>query len=87
MGRGSGGTSLTGFSRATHAWDRPSAGSPAHAVTTVTAVSRRDPATACRSLGGHGPTVTAMTAVIVGIRIARAVTAVIIVPAMTTVAR
>jgi hypothetical protein len=35
---GSGGASLTGFSRATHAWDRISAGTPAHAVTAVTAV-------------------------------------------------
>jgi hypothetical protein len=34
----SGGASLTGFSRATHAWDRLSAGTPAHAVTAVTAV-------------------------------------------------
>jgi hypothetical protein len=64
----------------THAWDRLSAGTPAHAVTAVTAVPRRDPATACRSLGGHGPAVTAATAVTVGIHIARAVTAVIIVP-------
>jgi hypothetical protein len=79
-----------GFSRATHAWDRPSAGTPAlavTAVTAVTAVSHRDPATACRSLGGHGPAVTAVTAVIVGIRIPRAVTAVITAPAVTTVAR
>jgi hypothetical protein len=51
-------------------------------VTAVTAVPRRDPATACLSLGGHG---SAVTAVIVGIRIARAVTAVIIVPAVTAV--
>jgi hypothetical protein len=35
---GSGGASLTGFSWATHAWDRLSAGTPAHAVTAVTAV-------------------------------------------------
>jgi hypothetical protein len=40
--------------------------------------------TACCSLGGRGPAVTAMTA---GIRIARAVTAVIIVPAVTAVTR
>jgi hypothetical protein len=87
MGWGNGGASLTGFSRATRAWDRPSAGSPAHAVTAVTAVtavSRRDPATACRSLGGHDLAVTAVTAVIVGIRIPRAVTTVIIAPAVTT---
>jgi hypothetical protein len=45
--------SLTDFSWATRAWGRPSAGSPAHAVTAVTAVPRRDTATACRSLGGH----------------------------------
>jgi hypothetical protein len=50
----------------------------------VTAVPRRDPATACRSLGGHGPAVTAVT---VGNRIARAVTAMIIVPAVTAVTR
>jgi hypothetical protein len=56
-------------------------------VTAVTAVPRRDPATACRSLGGHGPAVTAVTAVIVGSRIARAVTAVIIAPAVTAVTR
>ena len=35
---GSGGASLTGRSRATHAWDRLAAGTPAHAVTAVTAV-------------------------------------------------
>jgi len=35
---GSGGALLTGSSRATHAWDRLSAGTPAHAVTAVTAV-------------------------------------------------
>jgi hypothetical protein len=87
MGKlGNGGASLTGFSRATHAWDRPSAGTPAHAVTSVTAMSRRDPATACRSLGGHCPAVTAVNAVIVGIHLARAVTAVIIAPVVTTVA-
>jgi hypothetical protein len=85
MGWGSGGASLTGFSRATHAWDRPSAGTPTHAVTAWTAVPRRDPATACRSLGGHGPAVTAVTAVTVGIRIARVVTAVIIVLTVTVV--
>jgi hypothetical protein len=89
MGWGNGGASLTGFSRATHAWDRlqaiiVSAGTPAHAVTAATAVPRRDPATACRSLGGHGP---AVRAVIVGTRFARAVTAVIIVPAVTAVIR
>jgi hypothetical protein len=66
---GSGGASLTGFSRATHAWHRLSAtaGSPAHDVTavpTVVAETRR----ACRSLGGHGPAAIAMTAVIAGIR-------------------
>jgi hypothetical protein len=77
-----GGASLTGFSRATRAWDRLYAGSPAHAVTTVTAVPRRDTATACRSLGGHD---LAVTAVIIGMRIPRAVTAVIIAPAVTTV--
>ena len=38
MGWGSGGASLTGRSRATHAWDRLAAGTPAHAVTAVTAV-------------------------------------------------
>ena len=38
MGWGSGGASLTGLSRATHAWDRLSAGTLAHAVTAVTAV-------------------------------------------------
>jgi len=38
MGWGSGGASLTGLSRATHAWDRLAAGTPAHAVTAVTAV-------------------------------------------------
>jgi len=38
MGWGSGGASLTGLSRATHAWDRLSAGTPAHDVTAVTAV-------------------------------------------------
>jgi hypothetical protein len=54
-------------------------------VTAVTAVPSRDPATACRSLGGHGPAMTTVTAVIVGICIARAVTAVIIVPAVTAV--
>jgi hypothetical protein len=85
---GNGGASLTGFSRATHAWGRPSAWTPAHALTAVTTVSpRRDPATACRPLGGHGPAVTAVTAGIVRIRIPRAVTAVIIAPAVTTVAR
>jgi hypothetical protein len=82
-----GGASLTGFCRATHAWDRLSAGTPAHAVTAVTAVPHCDPATACRSLGGHGPAVTAMTTVIVGIRIARAVTAVIIVLEVTAATR
>jgi hypothetical protein len=90
MGWGSGGASLTGFSRATHAWNRLSVGTPAHAVTAVTAVTavpRRDLETACHSLGGHGPTVIAVTAVTVGIRIARAVTAVIIVPAVTAVTR
>jgi hypothetical protein len=35
---GSCGVSLIGFSRATHTWDRLSAGTPAHAVTAVTAV-------------------------------------------------
>jgi hypothetical protein len=35
---GNGGASLTGFSRATHAWDRLSAGTPARAVTAVTTV-------------------------------------------------
>jgi hypothetical protein len=68
---------VTGFSRATHAWDRLSAGTPAHAVTAVTAVPRRDPATAYCSLGGP-----AVTAVIIGIRIPRVVTAVIIAPAV-----
>jgi hypothetical protein len=82
---GNGRASLTGFSRANHAWDRLSAGTPAHAVTAVTAVPRRYPATACRSLGGHGPAVTAATAVTVGIHIARAVTTVIIVPAVIAV--
>jgi hypothetical protein len=43
--------------------------------------------TACRSLGGHGPAVIAMTAVIIWIRIARAVTAVPAVPAVTAVTR
>jgi hypothetical protein len=40
MGLESGGSSLTGFSRATHAWDRLSvtAGSLVPAVTAVTAV-------------------------------------------------
>ena len=76
MGWGNGGASLTGFSRATRAWDRPSAGSPAHAVAAVTAVPCRDPAKACRSLGGHDLAVTTVTAVIVGTRIPRAVTAV-----------
>jgi hypothetical protein len=56
-------------------------------VTAVTAVPRRDPATACRSLVGHGPAVTAVNAVTVGIRIPRAVTAVIIVPVVTAVTR
>jgi hypothetical protein len=39
MGWGSGGAQLTGFSRATHAWDRlpMTAGTPAHAVTAATA--------------------------------------------------
>jgi hypothetical protein len=87
MGWGNGGSLLTGFSRATSAWDRPSAGSPAHAVTTVTALPRSDPATACRSLGGHDLAVTAVTAVTVGSRIPRAVTAVIIAPAVTAVTR
>jgi hypothetical protein len=87
MGWGNGGASLTGFSRATRAWDRPAAGSPAHAVTAVTAVPRRDPATACRSLGGNDLAVTAVTAVIVGSRIPRAVTAVITVTAVTAVTR
>ena len=87
MGWRNGGASLTGFSRATRAWDRPSAGLPAHAVTTVTAVPRRDPATACRSLGGHDLAVTAVIAVIVEIRIPRAVTAVITAPAVTAVTR
>ena len=41
----------------------------------------RDQATACRSLGGHDLAVTAVTAVIVGPRIPRAVTAVITAPA------
>jgi hypothetical protein len=54
-------------------------------MTAVTALPRRDPATACRSLGGYGPAVTAVTAVIIGIRIPRAVTAVIIAPAVTAV--
>ncbi len=85
MGWGIGGASLTGFSRATHAWDCLSTGTPAHAMTAVTAVPRRDPATACRLLDRHSPAVTAVTAVIVGIRIAHAVTAVIIVPAVTAV--
>jgi hypothetical protein len=53
----------------------------------VTAVPRRDPATACRSLGGHDLAVTAVTAVIVGTRISRAVTAVITAPAATAVTR
>jgi hypothetical protein len=57
-------------------------------VTAVTAVPRPNTATACRSLGGHGPAVTvhrtAVTAVIVGVRIARAV---MIVPAVTAVTR
>jgi hypothetical protein len=53
-------------------------------VTAVTAVPRRDLATACRSLGGHD---LAMTAVTVGFCIARAVTAVIIEPAVTAVTR
>jgi hypothetical protein len=53
------------------------------AVPVLVAVTRR----ACRSLGGHGPTVIAMTAVIVGICIARAVTAVTAVPALTAVTR
>jgi hypothetical protein len=87
MGWGNGGASLTGFSRATRAWGRPSAGSPAHAVTAVTAVPRRDTATACRSLGGHDLAVTAVSAVIVGPRIPRAVTAVITAPAVTAVTR
>ena len=39
MGWGSGGASLTSISRATHAWDRLSAGTPAHAVTAVTSVT------------------------------------------------
>jgi hypothetical protein len=50
-------------------------------------VPRRDPATACRSLGGHDLAVTAVTAVTVGIRIPRTVTAVIIAPAVTAVTR
>jgi hypothetical protein len=60
---------------------------PAHAVTAVTAVPRRDPATACCSLGGHDLAVTAVTAVIVGIRIPSAVIAVITAPAVTAVTR
>jgi hypothetical protein len=57
------------------------------AVTAVTSVPRRDPATACRSLGGHDLAVTAVTAVIVGPRSPRAVTAVITAPAVTAVTR
>jgi hypothetical protein len=81
---GNGGASLTGFSRATRAWDRPSAGSPAHAVTAVTAVPRRDPATSCRSLGGHDLgddlSLARRARLIVGTRIPCAVTAVITEP-------
>jgi hypothetical protein len=87
MGWGNDGASLTGFSRATRAWGRPSAGSPAHTVTAVTAVPRRDTAMACRSLGGHDLAVTAVTTVIVGPRIPRSVTAVITAPAVTAVTR
>jgi hypothetical protein len=56
-------------------------------MTAVTAVPRRDTATACRSIGGHDLAVTAVTAVTVGIRIPRAVTAVIAAPAVTVVTR
>jgi hypothetical protein len=45
------------------------------------------PAMACRSLGGHDLAVTAVTALIVGISIPRAVTAVITAPAVTAVTR
>jgi hypothetical protein len=105
---GSGDASLTGFNRTTHAWDRISAGTPAHAVIAVTAVpsvvggrahsdrrarrNRRDSSgdgvsLTRPSVARHGPAVTAMTALIVGSRIARAVSAVIAMPAVTAVTR
>jgi hypothetical protein len=89
MGWGSGGASLTGFSRATRLQPgHPRLGSPIR----WDAGSRRDRryrraravTTACRSLGGHGPAVTAVTVVI---RIARAVTTVTIVPSVTAMTR
>ena len=91
MGWGSGGASLTGFSWATRLqpghprllspirWDAGSRHDRRDPP-----CPRRDPATTCRSLVGHGPAVTAVT---VGIRIARSVTAVIIVPAVTAMTR